>query len=99
MAQIPGGKNAPTRLRRLSGDVKNAAMAAALAPDPPFPADLPSRICTPSAITMSRMLPMRMSASFFRLTLMNRIMTTTRSETTASGMTGSARYTSAVFTQ
>jgi hypothetical protein len=40
---------------------------------------------------MSRMLPTRMRASFFRLMLMNLIMATTATETSASGMTGMAR--------
>ena len=40
-----------------------------------------------------------MRASFFRLMLMNLIMVTTASETIASGMTGSARYTSVALTQ
>ena len=39
---------------------------------------------------MRTMLPTRMRISFFRLTLMKRIMATTRTETTASGMIGSA---------
>ena len=99
MAQIAGGKKAPTLLRRLFGDVKNAARlsAAACVPSAPTPApawpppDLPSAICTESDAPMRTRLPTRMSASFFRLTLMKRIMTTTASETSASGMIGSAR--------
>ena len=80
------------RLGRLSGAVKNAATAWVLAPIPSGPpADFPSAICRASTSTISRMLPARMSASFFRLMLMNLIMATTATDTKASGMTGRAR--------
>ncbi len=100
---MPGGKKAPTLLSRLSGDAKNAATAdasvsapppspnpAPVPPTPVPPADFPSAICAASAATMSITLPIRMSASFFRPMLTNLIITTTATDTIASGMTGSA---------
>ncbi len=96
VAQIDGGKTAPTRLSRLFGDVKNAARLSAVErtpsapPSPIPPADRPSPTCTATDRPMRSRLPARMSASFFRLTLTTRINATTASDTSASGMTGSA---------